>query len=112
MRNMVMAVVLGLGMAAAAPAQGDNWANKLFTFQGGQQALIQLANALLLVEERNDNRDADRELDTVERMEPDFRLTWRSRLAASESGAHQVLTLLPPWCLVSQRLASRSRPFG
>jgi hypothetical protein len=36
---MVMAVVLGLGTAAAAPAQGDNWANKLFTFQGGTQGL-------------------------------------------------------------------------
>jgi len=36
---MVMAVVLGLGTAAASPAQGDNWANKLFTFQGGPQGL-------------------------------------------------------------------------
>jgi Protein of unknown function (DUF1573) len=39
MRNMVMAVVLGLLTAAAAPAQGDNWANKLFTFQSGPQGL-------------------------------------------------------------------------
>src|SRR5689334_18881763 len=39
MRNMVMAVALAMGTAPAAPAQGDNWANKLFTFQGGPQAL-------------------------------------------------------------------------
>jgi hypothetical protein len=36
---MVLAVVAGLTTAAAAPAQSDNWANKLFTFKGGPQAL-------------------------------------------------------------------------
>ncbi|HEV2946711.1 MAG TPA: DUF1573 domain-containing protein [Gemmataceae bacterium] len=39
MRTMVMAVVAGLATAAAAPAQSDNWANKLFTFKGGPQSL-------------------------------------------------------------------------
>jgi hypothetical protein len=36
---MVLAVVVGLGAATASPAQSDNWANKLFTFKGGPQAL-------------------------------------------------------------------------
>lgn len=39
MRTMVLAVVVGLGAATASPAQSDNWANKLFTFKGGSQAL-------------------------------------------------------------------------
>jgi len=39
MRTLVLAVVVGLGTAGAAPAQSDNWANKLFTFKGGPQAL-------------------------------------------------------------------------
>jgi hypothetical protein len=39
MRTLVLAVVVGLGAASASPAQSDNWANKLFTFKGGPQAL-------------------------------------------------------------------------
>lgn len=39
MRIMVLAVVVGLGAATASPAQSDNWANKLFTFKSGPQAL-------------------------------------------------------------------------
>jgi len=39
MRTMVLAAVVGLGAATASPAQSDNWANKLFTFKGGPQAL-------------------------------------------------------------------------
>src|SRR6266849_9315468 len=39
MRTLVLAVVVGLGTATASPAQSDNWANKLFTFKGGPQAL-------------------------------------------------------------------------
>jgi hypothetical protein len=39
MRTLVLAVVVGLGAASASPAQNDNWANKLFTFKSGPQAL-------------------------------------------------------------------------
>jgi Protein of unknown function (DUF1573) len=39
MRKMVWAVVAGMAAVSAAPAQNDNWANKLFTFKGGPQAL-------------------------------------------------------------------------
>jgi hypothetical protein len=40
MRNMVMGVVAVLAAAGISPAQGDSWANKLFTFKGGPQALV------------------------------------------------------------------------
>jgi hypothetical protein len=36
---MVLAALVGLAVATASPAQSDNWANKLFTFKGGPQAL-------------------------------------------------------------------------
>jgi hypothetical protein len=39
MWNMVVAVVAGLVAVTASPAQSDNWANKLFTFKSGPQAL-------------------------------------------------------------------------
>jgi hypothetical protein len=39
MRKLVMGVVGVLAAASVAPAQSDNWANKLFTSKGGPQAL-------------------------------------------------------------------------